>query len=184
MSKPEALRTVENMLEVENQVDQGYCRWLLPFLPKRKIDTIGNDSDFEEFLNNDVLGSLHAYTYQAGKSLAKHRVLGVNNFKEFEKFYINRIREEVEKSGKTFTLKMGRNIEKLYRSATGEGQERFGRTGQNIVDGYSFANRVGLLGLATLSSLTEVMINISKSGVRNSVKGFGDAMKQSHKNYY
>ncbi|MDA7495930.1 hypothetical protein N8469_00290 [bacterium] len=180
MSKSEAARTVEKMLEVENQVDQGTAGGYF-FSAKRKIDTIGNDADFEEFLNNDVLGTLHAYTYQAGKSLAKHRVLGVNNFKQFQKFYVNRIREEVEKAGETFTPKMSLNIEKLYRSATGEGQERFGRTGQNIVDGYSFANRVGLLGLATLSSLTEVMINISKSGVRNSVKGFGDAMKQSHK---
>jgi hypothetical protein len=180
MSKSEAARTVEKMLEVENQVDQGTAGGYF-FSAKRKIDTIGNDADFEEFLNNDVLGTLHAYTYQAGKSLSKHRVLGVNNFQQFQKFYVNRIREEVEEAGETFTPKMNRNIEKLYRSATGEGQERFGRTGQNIVDGYSFANRVGLLGLATLSSLTEVMINISKSGVRNSVKGFGDAMKQSHK---
>jgi hypothetical protein len=180
MSKAEARRTVDSMLDIKNQVDQGTAGGYF-FSAKRKIETIGNDADFEEFLNNDVLGSLHAYTYQTGKSLAKHRVLGVNNFQQFDKFYINRIREEVEKSGETFTPKMQRNIEKLYRSATGEGLERYGRTGQNIVDGYSFANRVGLLGLATLSSLTEVMINISKSGVRNSVKGFSDAMKQSHK---
>ncbi len=180
MSKAEARRTVDSMLDIKNQVDQGTAGGYF-FSSKRKIETIGNDADFEEFLNNDVLGSLHAYTYQTGKSLAKHRVLGVNNFQQFDKFYVNRIREEVEKSGETFTPKMQRNIEKLYRSSTGEGLERYGRTGQNIVDGYSFANRVGLLGLATLSSLTEVMLNISKSGVRNSVKGFGDAMKQSHK---
>ena len=180
MSKPEARRTVENMLDVKNQVDQGTGGGYF-FSAKRKIDTIGNDADFEEFLNNDVLGSLHAYTYQTGKSLSKHRVLGVNNFQQFEKFYINRIRDEVEAAGESFTPKMRNNLEKVYRSATGEGLERYGRKGQNLVDGYSFANRVGLLGLATLSSLTEVMINISKSGVRNSVKGFGDAMKQSHK---
>ena len=52
--------------------------------------------DFEEFLNSDVLSTLHAYTFQAGKSIAKHRVLGVKNFKDFEKFYINRIKKEVE----------------------------------------------------------------------------------------
>lgn len=180
MSKVEARRTVNNMLDIKNQVDEGTGGGYF-FSSKRKIDTIANDADFEEFLNNDVLGSLHAYTYQAGKSLAKHRVLGVNNFDQFKKFYISRIREEMAEAGEQFTPKIERQIEKLYRSATGEGMERYGKTAQNVVDGYSFANRVGLLGLATLSSLTEVMINLGKAGVVNSAKGFGDAIKKSHK---
>lgn len=180
MSKEEAAYTVENMLKIKNQVDQGTGGGYF-FSAKRKIDTIGNDADFEKFLNNDVLGTLHGYTYQAGKSLAKHRVLGVNNFSEFQGFYVNRIREEMEEAGQKFTPKIQKQIELLYRTATGEGMERFGRFGQNVVDGYSFTNRVALLGLATLSSLTEIMINVGKAGVRNSVKGFNDAMKQSHK---
>ena len=180
MSESEAARTVEKMLEVENQVDQGTGGGYF-FSAKRKIDTIGNDADFEEFLNNDVLGTLHAYTYQAGKSLAKHRVLGVKNLNEFRGFYVNRIREEMEKAGQKFTPKIQLQIEKLYRTATGEDMQRYGKKVQNVVDAYSFTNRVSLLGLATLSSLTEVMINVGKSGVRNSAKGFSDAMKQSHK---
>ena len=180
MSKAEARRTVNNMLDIKNQVDEGTGGGYF-FSAKRKLDTIANDADFEEFLNNDVLGSLHAYTYQAGKSLAKHRVLGVNNFTQFKGFYINRIREEMEEAGQQFTPKIERQIEKLYRSATGEGMERYGKTAQNAVDAYSFSNRVALLGLATLSSLTEVMINIGKAGVRNSVKGFNEAIQQSHK---
>ncbi len=180
LSKVEARRTVNNMLDIKNQVDEGTSGGYF-FSAKRKLDTIANDADFEEFLNNDVLGSLHAYTYQAGKSLAKHRVLGVNNFSQFKGFYINRIREEMEEAGQQFTPKIERQIEKLYRSATGEGMERYGKTTQNVVDAYSFTNRVALLGLATLSSLTEVMINIGKAGVRNSVKGFNEAVEQSHK---
>jgi hypothetical protein len=180
MSKEEAAYTVESMLKIKNQVDQGTGGGYF-FSSKRKIDTIGNDADFEKFLNNDVLGTLHGYTYQAGKSLAKHRVLGVNNIKEFKGFYINRIREEMEEAGQKFTPKIETQIEKLYRTATGEGMDRFGKKTQNVVDAYSFTNRVALLGMATLSSLTEVMINLGKAGVRNSVKGLNDAMKQSHK---
>ena len=180
MSKAEARRTVNNMLDVKNQVDQGTSSGYF-FSAKRKIDTIGNDADFEEFLNSDVLGALHAYTYQAGKSVAKHRVLGVNNFEQFKGFYINRIREEMTNSGENFTPKIERQLEKLYRTATGEGMERYGKTAQTAVDAYSFTNRVALLGLATLSSLTEVFINIGKAGAVNSAKGFKEALNTSHK---
>jgi len=180
MSKAEARRTVNNMLDVKNQVDQGTSGGYF-FSAKRKIDTIGNDADFEEFLNSDVLGALHAYTYQAGKSVAKHRVLGVNNFEQFKGFYINRIRKEMTDNGENFTPKIERQLEKLYRTATGEGMERYGKTAQTAVDAYSFTNRVALLGLATLSSLTEVFINIGKAGAVNSVKGFKEALNTSHK---
>lgn len=180
MNKVQARRTVNNMLDVKNQVDQGTSSGYF-FSSKRKIDTIGNDADFEEFLNSDVLGSLHAYTYQVGKSVAKHRVLGVNNFEQFRGFYINRIREEMTNKGQNFTPKIERQLEKLYRTSTGEGMERYGKTAQTAVDAYSFTNRVALLGLATLSSLTEVFINIGKAGAVNSVKGFGEALSMSHK---
>ena len=180
MSRAKAEATVKNMLDVKNQVDAGGGGGHF-FSAKRKINTIGDDSQFEEFLNTDVLGSLHAYTFQAGKSIAKHRVLGVRNFDDFKRFYINRIKVEMKESGEQFTPKIERQIEKLYRSATGEGMERYGRKTQVGVDAYSFTNRVALLGLATVSSLTEVFLNIQKAGVRNSVKGFGEAIEQSHK---
>jgi hypothetical protein len=180
MSKAAAKETVKNMLAVKNQIDMGGGGGHF-FSAKRKINTIADDSDFEKFLNSDVLGTLHAYTFQYGKSLAKHRVLGVNNFEEFEGFYINRIKEEMKDAGQEFTPKIKGQLEKLYRTATGEGMERFGRKTQIGVDAYSFTNRVALLGMATLSSLTEVFINIGKAGVRNSAKGFSEAIEQSHR---
>ena len=179
MSPAAARRTVKNMLDVKNQVDAGGGGGHF-FSAKRKINTIGDDADFEKFLNNDVLGTLHAYTFQYGKSIAKHRVLGVRNYDDFRGFYINRIKEEMTEAGETFTPKIERQIEKLYRTATGEGMERYGHKTQVAVDTYSFASRVALLGMATLSSLTEVFLNIGKAGVRNSAKGFGEAIEQSH----
>tara|TARA_R110000764_G_scaffold10423_3_gene31929 strand:+ start:5232 stop:12881 length:7650 start_codon:yes stop_codon:yes gene_type:complete len=180
MSPSAAKATVKSMLDVKNQVDSGGGGGHF-FSAKRKINTIGDDADFEKFLNNDVLGTLHAYTFQYGKSLAKHRVLGVKNFEEFKGFYVNRIKEEMEEAGETFTPKIAGQIEKLYRTATGEGMERYGSKTQVAVDTYSFASRVALLGMATISSLTEVFLNIGKAGVRNSAKGFAEAMEQSYK---
>ena len=181
MTKGDAQRTVDSMLDIKNHVDEGSSGGYF-FSSKRKLNDIGNDADFQEFLNDDVLGSLYAYTFQAGKSIAKHRVLGVKNFDEFKGFYINRIRKEVEAKGETFSSKQAKQLEMLYRTATGEGLERYGKTGQDIVDVYGFTNRIAMLGLVTVSSLTEVFLNVAKAGVRNSVKGLGEAMEFSFKN--
>ena len=181
MTRGDARRTVDSMLDIKNHVDEGGSGGYF-FSSKRKLNDIGNDADFQEFLNDDVLGSLSAYTFQAGKSIAKHRVLGVKNFEEFEGFYINRIRKEIEDKGETFTNKEAKQLEMLYRTATGEGLNRYGKTAQNAVDAYGFVNRVAMLGLATVSSLTEVFLNVGKAGVRNSVKGLGEAMEFSFKN--
>jgi hypothetical protein len=181
MSKGDAERTVEAMLDVQNQIDNGGSGGYF-FSSKRKLNDIAEDADFQEFLNDDVLGSLHAYTFQAGKSIAKHRVLGVKNFEEFKGFYINRIRKEMEAQGESFSSKQEKQVEMLYRTATGEGLKRYGKTAQDIADTYSFVNRVAMLGLATVSSLTEVFLNLGKAGVRNSAKGLGEAMEFSFKN--
>jgi len=179
-SPAEAKRTVADMLNLNKQIDEGVGGGHF-FSAKRKINTILEDADFEKYLNTDVLATLHAYTFQYGKSLSKHRVLGVKNLKEFESFWIPRIKEEMEANGQVFDNKMRKGIVNLYKTATGEGLDRFGRTAQTAVDTYSFGNRVALLGMATLSSLTEVFLNIAKGGVINSVKGFGEAIEQSHK---
>ncbi len=76
---------------------------------------------------------------------------------------------------------MAANIEKRYLTTTGEGLNRQCKNAQNAADAYSLLNRVAYLGLATVSSLTEIMLNISRAGVRNSVKGLSEAMQLSHK---
>ena len=180
MNRGAAKRTVDSMLDIKNQIDTGGGGGHF-FSSKRKLNDIAEDADFQEFLNSDVLGSLHAYTFQAGKSLAKHRVLGVNNVQQFKKFWTNRIKSEVQKAGGKFTKKHEDQITSLYQHATGEGLERYGRTGQNIADAYGLGTRIAYLGLATISSLTEVMLNLSRGGFVNSVKGLGEAMSISHK---
>ena len=180
MTKEGAKKTVADMLDIKNQVDTGGGGGYF-FSAQRKINDIGDDADFQKFLNGDVMGSLHAYTFQAGKALAKHRVLGVNNLEEFNKFWVNRIRTEITEAGGEFTKAHAKQIQSLYKHATGEGLERFGRTGQNVADAYGLVNRVAYLGLATLSSLTEPLLNFSRAGFINTVKGLGEALSLSHR---
>lgn len=180
LSPTEAKRTVDNMLDIKNQIDTGGGTGYF-FSSQRKLVDIGEDAAFQKYLNKDVLGSLHAYTFQASKAIAKHRVLGVNNVDDFNKFWVNRIRDEIVQGGGTFTSKHAKQIESLYKHATGEGLERYGKTGQNLADAYGLTTRIAYLGLATVSSLTEVMLNLSRGGLTNSVKGLKDAMNISHK---
>ena len=42
-------------------------------------------TSFEEFLNTDVVGTLHNYAFHAAKALAKKQVFGVNNERQFIK---------------------------------------------------------------------------------------------------
>tara|TARA_R110000764_G_scaffold228408_1_gene318955 strand:+ start:3049 stop:7329 length:4281 start_codon:yes stop_codon:yes gene_type:complete len=176
----EGKKAVDDMLAIKDQIDGGGSGGHF-FSAKRKLNGIENDADFQEFLNNDVLGSLHMYTFQAGKSLAKHRTFGVNNLKDFSEFYIPRIRNELLAKGQKLSQSEEDTILTLYKTATGEGMERYGKKAQTAVDVYGFANRVAMLPLATVSSLTEVFLNISKVGVRKSIKGFNEALEISWK---
>ena len=174
------MQTVQDMLSIKDQIDAGGSGGHF-FSAKRKLNELENDADFQEFLNDDVLGSLHAYTFQAGKSIAKHRVLGVNTLADFQKVWTSRIQQELSVKGEKLSGSEIERINLLYKTATGEGMERYGKAVQNGVDAYGFVNRIGMLGFATVSSLTEVFLNMSKAGVINSVKGFGEALEISFK---
>ena len=179
-AKGEGQKAVDDMLAIKDQIDGGGTGGHF-FSAKRRLNEIENDADFQEFLNNDVLGSLHMYTFQAGKSLAKHRTLGVNSLSEFKDFYIPKIRKELGEKGEKLSQTEENTILQLYKTATGEGMERYGKNTQTAVDVYGFTNRVAMLPLATVSSLTEVFLNISKAGVRKSIKGFNEALEISFK---
>ena len=170
----DAMTIVAEMLDKKNQLDGGTSGHF--FSAKRRFENIKNDFKFNEFLSEDVESTLYNYIYQAGRSLAKKRVLGVKDEGEFEAKWLNPIIQETERSqGRALDKTERKRIMDLYRFATGENVDRYGNVSQTLADGYSFANRIALLPLATLSSLSEVFINISKAGVVNSIKGFGEA---------
>jgi len=170
---------VKGMLEKENQLSSGTSGHF--FSSKRVFKDIKDDAEISEFLNSDIRATVHNYNFQAGKSLAKKKILGVTNENGFINTWINKIDSEMTAAGKPLSKGEKETILDLYRTTTGENLDRYGTNTQNLVDGYTLATRAALLGLATPSSLTEIMINFSKAGFVNSIKGFRDAREQSFK---
>lgn len=164
------------MLDIQNQLDGGSGGQY--FASKRKFE-FTDDSIFTDFLNTDLLDVAHQYNFQAGKALAKRKVLLSGTQKQFEKRWIEPIAKEMKAAGKTLSDKEKGEILSLYQHATGEGLQRFGTAAQTISDGYTLGTRLALLPLATIGSLTEILINVSKAGVINSIKGFGEASEVS-----
>lgn len=175
-SLTEARRISDGMLDLENQLDGGSGGTF--FASKRKFK-FTDDSEFTDFLNPDLMDTITQYNFQAGKALAKKKVLLSSNENDFIKNWINPIVEEMKQSGKVLSKKEREQIRSLYRHATGEKMDRFGTAGQVASDGYTLATRLALLPLATVGSITEIFINIGKAGFKNSAKGFAEASEAS-----
>ena len=179
-SKAEATNIVTGMLEKENQLSSGTSGHF--FSSKRVFDKIENEANLSKFLNQDLRASVFSYNFQAGKSLAKKKILGVKSEEQFVNTWINRIDSEMKEAGQALSVAEKSDIRDLYRVATGENLERYGSKTQNVADAYTLTTRVALLGLTTVSSLTEIMLNLAKGGAFNTVKGFREASEQSFKN--
>ena len=176
----EGFAVIKEMLDKKNQLDNGSGAGSR-FFSKRVFKNI-DDNDFEEFLNNDVNTVLIDYAFQASKQLAKKKVFGVKNQTEFENRWLNPIVKEMDQAGKTLSSGDRKNILKLYQTATGEGVSRFeSEAVNNTVDIYSTANRLAYLPLATVSSLTEIFINVQKAGLLKTIKGFTSASNTARK---
>ena len=176
----EAMDIVAGMLDKENQLSAGTSGHF--FSSKRVFDKIKDEASLAQFLNQDIRATMLSYNFQAGKSLAKKKVLGVTNEEQFINKWVNKINAEMGEAGQALTKNEKQDMVDLYRVATGENLERYGTKAQNAADAYQLTTRVALLGFATVSSLTEIMINLSKAGFRNTIKGFAEASEQSFKN--
>lgn len=174
----EARSIVESMLDKQNQLNSGSAGHF--FSTTRSFENL-NDADFVDFLDTDLLSSIMSYNHQAGIGLAKVKVLGVTNEEQFINKWVKTIDKEMQSSGASLTRKDKQSLVDLYRVTTGENLERYSDGVQNVSDIYSLATRVALLPGATLSSVTEPIINMSRAGVVNSVKGFAEALEISFK---
>ena len=165
---------VDGMLDIKNRIDNGTNS---SFFSSRSIN-IQNDALFDDFLDNNLDSMLNAYTAQTSKSIAKTKVFGVRDARGFEKLWIDQIGKEMKEAGqKEFTASEKQAILDVYRTATGEGISKFSDNVQAGLDWYVLGTRLALLPLATVSSLTEIAINISKAGLKNSTVGFAKAFK-------
>jgi hypothetical protein len=169
-SREEGLDVVEEMLDKKFQLDGGSSGGN-SFFYKRQFSLI-NDNDFEEFLNNDIVDVMNTYIFQSSKQLAKKQVFGARNLSEYRAMYVDPIRKEMRKAGKTLTKNDEKDLLNVWKLTTGEDVSRFeSNKVQGVIDAYSVANRLAYLPLATLSSVTEVFINVGKAGVTKTLKG-------------
>ena len=182
---PSAREVVEGMLDVENQLDAGGRAGLF-FLNKRTLKNLEDwKPEYQEFLNTDVQGGFLRYIQGASNKLAKARVLGVNNFKEFEEKWINKIDADIRASGKKdmfgkplrLSKKEKERMKDLYQGMTGEGLAPSG----SLKDAYGLANRLAYLGFATLSSVTEALLTLGQMRPTLAFKGMKDAYNMSFK---
>ena len=174
-NKQKAKEIVEGMLNIENQIS-GESTDAYFFSSKRSFEKIKDDSKFEKFLNTDVKETYYNYMSQVGRALAKKRVFGVRNAKEFNAKWVQAIKKEVEAAtGKQPSSREQNRIIDLYRTLTAEGTSKPG----NINQGYQLAQRLALLPLATASSLTEILLNLGVAGGSASAKGLAQAYKIS-----
>jgi hypothetical protein len=148
------------------------------FLTSRVLDRIKNDNAFSDFLESDLNLIMNEYGVQTARRIAKKKVLGVENETDFKNLWMPRIQQELRSSGfdDDMIINANKDIQTLYRSVTGENVERFGSSVQTAVDTYTLGTRMALLPLATLSSVTEIFINIAKAGGKNTTKGLLGAM--------
>jgi len=170
----DSLKIIDNMLDKNNQLGSGSRDYF--FSTNRKFNKIKDDSQFEKFLNNDVQQTFFNYATQAGLSLAKRRVFGVRNLSEFEEKWITPIRQEVVANGGDWAESGAdtRRMADLYKTITGEGVEAAG----DINQWTQLVQRLALLPLATLSSLTEVLLNFGVAGGAT-IDGFKAAWKMT-----
>ena len=161
---------VEGMLNKELQLTSGSRDYF--FSSNRTFEKITDDAMFEKFLNNDVQQTFFNYMTQAGMALAKKRVFGVKNLNDFEKKWLEPIAKEARAGGAGWTGQDSERVRDLYRTITGEGTE----TANKAFQGVQLVQRMALLPLATLSSLTEVLLNFGVAGGAT-IDGFKTALK-------
>ena len=171
-NQADADNIVEGMLNKELQLTSGSRDYF--FSSNRTFEKITDDAMFEKFLNTDVQQTFFNYMTQAGMALAKKRVFGVKNLNDFEKKWLEPIAKEARAGGAGWTGQDSERVRDLYRTITGEGTE----TANKAFQGVQLVQRMALLPLATLSSLTEVLLNFGVAGGAT-IDGFKTALKIS-----
>ncbi len=192
----EADKIIDDMLDIKYQYgDEVSNVGANSFLSTRKFN-FQDDTVFEDFLNNNTQEVLLSYFNQISRSLAKKKVFGATNFSDttnaagqpvrdgFDTLYIKKIEQEMKDSGASpqTILEAKNSLKKVWEAQTGEGVVKHHEYVQLGIDLYSTMTRFALLPLAPLNSLSEIMLNISRGGIKNTAKGAGKAVSAGVKN--
>ena len=186
------------MLNKQNELFATHAHLLTQSRAFKNLD----DNSFEKYLNNDLVEVTTDYAFNAAKIIeeqksflltGKSKIVGKSNsgsliaFREsneqqFTKRYIDEIDKELrEVRGKGLSRKERQQILNLYKSVTGKVNYFDSGLAQGVYDGMKLANAVAYLPLATVSSLTEAFIPLTKAKPSSAVKGALDGIKNGVK---
>ena len=189
---------IDEMLNKQNELFATHAHLLTQSRAFKNLD----DNSFEKYLNNDLVEVTTDYAFNAAKIIeeqksflltGKSKIVGKSNsgsliaFREsneqqFTKRYIDEIDKELrEVRGKGLSRKERQQILNLYKSVTGKVNYFDSGLAQGVYDGMKLANAVAYLPLATVSSLTEAFIPLTKANPSSAVKGALDGIKNGVK---
>ena len=183
----EASRLVDEMLNKRNELFSSHSILLTQSRAFKNL----NDNAFEEFLTTDLNTAITYYmnaanTIQHKKSFLLPGISRKSNVEQFKERWLEPMDAELRAArGQNRGLSKAdrAKIIKLYESVTG--QVKYFDSGliQGIYDGTKLANAMAYLPLATVSSLTEAMIPLTKTGasVSGPVKDALKGVKEGHK---
>ena len=140
-------------------------------LTSKRTLNIKDENVFKEFLINDLHAVSHAYYAKAARNIESKKAFGLdkltsntNALNEFEKKWIDPLNQELiakgVKGGLTKTER--NNIVNLFKTLTGDLTYYQSDLGQGIYDTLKLSQQVAHLPLATLSSMSEVFIPLTK----------------------
>jgi len=149
-----------------------------------------NENVFEDFLTNDLNTLMNYYmnaanTIQHKKSFLLEGFSRKSNVNQFIERWITPMDRELRKArgGRGLSRSERRDIVNLYKSVTGQVNYFDSPVMQGIYDATKLANAMAYLPLATVSSLTEAMIPLTKTGgsVTGPVKDALKGVQEGHK---
>jgi len=182
----EANEVVAEMLNKNNELFSSHSILLTQARAFKNL----KDNNFEQFLTNDLNAAINYYmnaanTIQHKRSFLLPGMSKKSNRNQFIERWITPMDKELRQSrgGRGLNRKERKDIINLYESVTGQVNYFDSGLIQGIYDGTKLANAMAYLPLATVSSLTEAIIPLTKTGgsvtapVKDALKG----LKEGHK---
>ena len=172
---------IDDMLSKKEQVNQLDIETLGTVAPSsfspRKLFLL-DDFDIEKFIDDDFDELMRDYFSQSSRLYARSRMFG-GNIQEFNERFVKNIESELKDSGVTLTNKDKDQLANLYNYTTGLADNSFFLQGSS--DTLKIAQQLAHLPLATLSSLTEIFIPLTRVGAKPFIKGVAETIKLSAK---
>jgi hypothetical protein len=182
----EASVLVSEMLNKNNELFSSHSILLTNSRQFRNL----NDNAFEDFLTTDLNTAINYYlnaanTIQHKRSFLLPGFSAKSNKNQFQERWLNPIEQELREArgGRGLSRRDKNDIVSLYESVTGQVNYFDSGLIQGIYDGTKLANSIAYLPLATVSSLTEAIIPLTKTGgsitapVKDALKG----LREGHK---